>query len=182
MKIPTALLIMTMTLAVNAAGPQAEFRLNEAGELFCDTVVSSEENQWLPCLHMGGLFIGQSRVAVEKILGQADKELNVAGVDYYAYTIEPFYEVHDVFPYFLISYQAGKVHSLQATGLSIPPNINFASIHFGDEPQAVVAKLGEPSNKFNRRDNGFEVWEYKPYPISIEFKQFKVYSIRISAK
>jgi hypothetical protein len=181
MKKTIALLFLVTAFSVNAAAGD-EFHLNEKGELFCDSVMSTDENPWLPCLHMGGLHIGQSRIQVEKILGPADKELNVAGIDYYAYTIEPFYEVHDLFPYWMISYQQGKVQSLQATGLSIPPNIHFSSINFGDEAQTVIDKLGQPSNKFKRRDNGYEVWEYKPYPFSIEFKQYQVYSIRIAAK
>lgn len=182
MKTPFTLLLLIATLSVSAATARNEFRLNQAGKLFCDSGAGSDvESSIQPCLHIGALHIGQSQIQVERLLGQADKQMQLSGVTYYAYAIEPFYEVQDFFPYWMISYQNGKVYTLQATGLAIPPNINFSSIRFGDEPPAVTEKLGMPTHSFNRRDNGYEVWQYKPYPISIEFKQHQVYSIRISA-
>ncbi len=126
--------------------------------------------------------MGQRRVIVEELLGEPHKQMRVAGVDYYAYAIEPFYEVSDYLPYWVISYRDHKVYSLQATGLAIPPNIAFSSIHFGDGKEHVMAILGEAPRRYQRRGHDIEVWEYPPYPVSIEFKQGLVFSIRVSHK
>jgi hypothetical protein len=75
----------------------------------------------------------------------------------------------------------GIVRGLQLTGKpdSITENLPFSSIKLGASKDRVVDILGNPSSISNIPDMNGKLWNYAPFPISIEIVNGVVYSVRL---
>ena len=76
----------------------------------------------------------------------------------------------------------GVVGSIQLTGKAneITENLAFSSITLGASKDHVVNILGNPSAVFDVPDIKGKSWSYAPFPISIEFVNGVVYSVKIN--
>lgn len=76
----------------------------------------------------------------------------------------------------------GVVGSIQLTGKAnfITENLPFSSITLGASKERVVDILGYPSVISDVPDIKGKLWSYAPFPITIEFVNGVVYSVRIN--
>lgn len=75
----------------------------------------------------------------------------------------------------------GIVKSLQLTGLpgEVQSKLQFSSIGLGASRQSVADILGLPSSVSDVPEIGGKMWNYFPFPFTIEFKGGVVYSVQI---
>jgi len=78
---------------------------------------------------------------------------------------------------------AGKINKLQLTGKpsKMTDNLAFSSIKLGSSKQWVIDILGLPSSVTDVPQIKGTLWNYWPFPFSIEFVDEIVYSIEIHA-
>jgi len=82
--------------------------------------------------------------------------------------------------YTVISYVKSVTETIQLTGHSTVEPIDFSSIVLGDDEMKVRERFGAPYFTEEVEEIEGYKWGYAPFPISIEFIDKKVYSIRIS--
>lgn len=154
-----------------------EFRGAGGGALGCFTINSAPET-YLPCLQIGPFHIGQSRQDVEKILGKSVKTYSSKGK-----TTSEVYVLdgtRERLSYFVVTYNDLITAALQLTGAGTNHKYAFSSIKLGDKEEWVIQVLGNPRSKKEVQEVQAIIWDYSPYPISLEIKGGKVISLRIS--
>jgi len=140
---------------------------------------SDVEQGYLNCLYIGKIKMRMTLNQVDSVLGKCDKILNQNDSQIQVYFL-PASEKY--YPYYAISFKNNIVNSIQLTGLSTSDNISFSPIKLGDHYKTVLEILGKPGNIKNIEDIKGVEWTYFPFPISIEFVNRKVYSIKIYDK
>ena len=82
--------------------------------------------------------------------------------------------------YWVIGHKEKKIVSIQLTGDYPNDELNFSTIKLND-PESKVRKLLGPRYHVRKVEgiNG-TIWDYAPFPITIEFKKGMVYSMRIT--
>lgn len=175
------MLLISVVLAGNALA--ADIRVNEfvrrGGGLVCvtDTFSPDESASYLPCLRIGPIHIGQSEKDVERLLGNPWKVIKDGATTVKVFPIE---SDEQPLPYWVITFKAGAAESVQVTGKNPKPAASFSSLRLGDTKATVLAILGEPlATKPVAEIKGI-MWSYRPFPISIEILDERVYSIRVS--
>lgn len=138
--------------------------------------VPDPESGYCNCMHFGDIKIRMTREEIESVLGRADTIIYQGKQPVSLYFL-PTSENH--LSYFAITFRNKIAKSLQLTGFSTTDNYAFSSIILGSPYKTVLEILGKPKGIYRVPDiNGVE-WDYYPFPISIEFINRKVYSIRI---
>ena len=173
----TSIILVGNTLA-------ADIRVNEftrkGGGLVCvtDTFKPDESPPYLQCLRIGPIRIGQSEKEVELLLGNPWKVIEKDAST--TIKVFPMESVEPSKPYWVITFTTHMVDSVQITGKN-PKTVNtFSSIRLGDYKARVLEILGEPfATKPVEAVRGV-LWSYRPFPISIEIVDDRVYSIRVS--
>jgi hypothetical protein len=135
------------------------------------------EPGYLSCLHIGDIEIGSSRNEIEskynkifKIIPESEK------IESRVYVLNSDTET---LPYVVVKYKDQKAISIQLTGLKTSDDISFSNIVLSDSENKVIEVLGKPREKVTEVDIDGVRWSYDPFPISIEFVNRKVYSIKI---
>jgi len=82
--------------------------------------------------------------------------------------------------YLVIGHKDNKIASVQYTGNYPSEKLTLASIKLMDTKSIVKKFLGPRYQVSKVKDINGEIWDYYPFPISIEFKDEVVYSMRIS--
>ena len=84
------------------------------------------------------------------------------------------------YAYWVIGHREGVIVSLQLTGDFPDDRLAFATIKLSDSESKVADILG-PRYKVSKVEeiNG-TIWDYAPFPITMEFKNGLVYSMRIT--
>lgn len=82
-------------------------------------------------------------------------------------------------PYLVVTFHNQKVAVIQMTGFQTEDSLAFSSIELGATQQQVIRILGKPGSKHTGPQIEGELWSNKPFPISLEIKDQKVFSIRI---
>ncbi|MDH5181686.1 MAG: hypothetical protein OEY07_18645, partial [Gammaproteobacteria bacterium] len=126
------------------------------------------------CSHIGPFKIG----APYKAMDNPWKEIaQNNGVTVTAYPIINN-DKHNA--YWVIGHKAGTITSLQLTGNYADDKLSFSSIKLDDSQDKVKSILGPRYRVKQLQDINGEMWDYYPFPISIEFVKGKVYSIRVT--
>lgn len=177
-----ALIAATGATGVAAAPELAPNEFRRAGAtLAC---VTSEEPEgpsgMRGCLRMGPLQIGMSLFEVSRELGEPYRVVEQGGATLRVYVISVDVPPNSPLPYWVVGFRDGRVSSIQMTGERGDDGLAFSSIRLGDPKARVVEILGEPYMTRDVDDVKAEFWGYSPFPISLEVKAGKVYSIRIS--
>ena len=86
------------------------------------------------------------------------------------------------FPYLVVSYQDGKAMVLQLSGDKTDAPLAFSSIKLGDTEARVKEFLGPPDSISPLEDVPGYLWNYLPFPFTLELNEGKVNSIRIRAE
>ncbi len=131
------------------------------------------------CLHVGDIWLGQSLREVEGKLGQPHQVI----------TDDPQNELRihllqggsdENLPYLVLTVREGKVSAIQVTGAATESPYTFSSLALGDTAERVEEILGKPSSISPVKEIEGTIWSYLPFPISLELKGGRVFSIRIS--
>jgi hypothetical protein len=131
------------------------------------------------CLHIGDIWIGQSLPEVEGKLGQPHRIISD----------DPQNEVRihllqggsdEDLPYLVLTVSEGKVSAIQVTGVATESPYTFSSLALGDTAEKVEEILGKPGLISPIEEIEGTMWSYRPFPISLELKDGRVFSIKIS--
>ena len=87
----------------------------------------------------------------------------------------------DTHVYWVIGHRDDTIVSIQLTGNHSHPDLAFATIQLNDSEERVLALLGPRADITAVREVGGFLWDYRPFPISIEFVHGRVYSIKVTA-
>jgi hypothetical protein len=134
---------------------------------------------YLACLRIGQLRIGDSFGSVSE---RYPRPLNVValegGISASAF---PIVTTADTHAYWVIGHRDDKIVSIQLTGNYSHPDLAFATIRLNDTEEKVLATLGPRATITVVKEIGALLWDYRPFPISIELVHGRVYSIKIAA-
>jgi hypothetical protein len=170
-------------LAQEGAGgpPPNEFRLSR-GTLLC-LGDPSVPDSYLPCLHIGDLFVGltleETEAKIQTLGGRFIKNVEPNGegeTRLYALAVP---KGGKAVPTLAVTYVKGKAESIRLTGTATDAPLEFSSICLGDSILRVVGLIGPPQFTETLPKIQSILWVYHPFPISIEIKEDRVYSILI---
>lgn len=179
----TSLAVAASTTGAAAAEPAIaanEFR-RAGATLACITPAEPKDSGGMrDCLRIGPLQVGMSLFDVSRELGKPYRVVEQDGATLRVYVISVEAPPNSPLPYWVVGFRDGRVDSIQMTGERGDERFAFSSIRLGDPKSRVVEILGAPFATRNVEDVGAEFWGYAPFPISLEIKGGRVYSIRIS--
>lgn len=137
------------------------------------------------CMRLGDIWINepieQSVKKVQKYGGKFEKKnKDSKGRVYYIFGL-PFDEKQKEVPYIILYNEDGRTSIIQLTGQATTANLNFSSICLGDTEETVADVMCAPRGVSEVEDIGGYMWNYHPFPVTVEFIQGKVYSIRITS-
>jgi len=134
---------------------------------------------YLACLRIGPLRIGDPYRAIRERNPKPFREVALdGGVIASAFRIVTSAEAS---AYWVIGHRDDTIVSIQLTGNYSHPDLAFATIQLNDSEEKVLALLGPRVHITVVREIGGLLWDYRPFPISIELVHGKVYSIRVAA-
>ena len=178
--VPVLLLVLAALLSTaQAAG--GEFRYS-GGELNCISGVESagQEPPYLDCLQIGPVRIGETLRTVSMKFGKARQTVNRGPVTERIYPISLNVPAGQRVPYWVIGFEGQRVISIQITGDLRVDQYAFSSIRIGD-PESKLLKLFGPAGFSQPAPQiGGVMWGYSPYPVTLELKNGRVYSMRVS--
>lgn len=167
----------------SAAQPVNEFRASGAG-LVCITEAVPAEGQTPPyrdCLRIGPVGIGDSLRDVAMRFGKAGKEVRQGPVTLRVWPVRMDVPAGTSLPYWVIGFDEDRrVVSIQLTGDKRVDEFTFSSLRLGDPESRVRRILGEPAEKQAIPSVGAVMWSWRPFPVSFEIKDGRVFSMRVS--
>lgn len=154
------------------AVPMNTFRF-VGGALIC----KSDTPDPASCLRIGGIKIGDSYQRIRGVQNPFKEVALADGVTASAYVIG----VHgNESAYWVIGHRDEKIVSIQLTGNFAHADYSFSTIRLADPEQKVREILGPRYAVRDVAEVGGVVWDYAPFPITIEMVKGKVYSIRLA--
>lgn len=134
---------------------------------------------YLACLRIGPLRIGDAYRPFRERNPKPYREVALdGGVIASAHRIATAADTH---AYWVIGHRDDTIVSIQLTGNHSHPDLAFATIQLNDSEERVLALLGPRANITAAREVGGFLWDYRPFPISIELVHGRVYSIKVAA-
>lgn len=134
---------------------------------------------YVACLRVGPLRIGDSYRPFRESNPKPYREATLdGGVIASAHRIATAANSH---AYWVIGHRDDTIVSIQLTGNHSRPDLAFATIQLADSEEKVLARLGPRAEITAVREIGGFLWNYRPFPISIEFVHGRVYSIKVTA-
>ena len=138
----------------------------------------SPAQNYRACLRIGPMRVGDSYRSVRELNPKPWKEVALeGGVSASAFPITGSVETS---AYWIIGHSDDKIVSVQLTGNYSHPDLAFATIRLNDSEEKVLAMLGPQANIRVVREIGGLLWDYHPFPISIELVHGRVYSMRVT--
>ena len=133
---------------------------------------------YLACLRIGPLRVGESYTLFRERNPNPYREAALdGGVIASAHRIATAGDAH---AYWVIAHRDDTIVSIQLTGNYSHPDLAFATIQLNDSEERVLSLLGPRAEITAVREIGGFLWNYRPFPISIEFVQGRVYSIKVA--
>lgn len=164
------------------AAPTGEFRVSGGG-LACITGTAPESAAppYRDCLRIGPIRIGDTLRDVAMRFGPAGKEVRQGDVTLRVWPVRLNVPAGTALPYWVIGFDADRrVVSIQLSGERRVDDYAFSSLRLGDPQSRVLRVLGEPSERQPVPNVGAEMWGWRPYPVSLEIKDGRIYSMRVS--
>ncbi len=132
------------------------------------------------CLCFGEINFKTSLNEYIEKFGEPDKIMdNEDGSKYYIFILS---QSEETFSYFAVQILNNETIAIQLTGKDSSIPISFSTIKLGDYFTYVSGRLGKNYIKEEVEEITGFIWDYNPFPFSIEFKDLKVYSIRLTKK
>jgi hypothetical protein len=129
------------------------------------------------CLRIGSVRVGDSFRIFRERHPMIWKELALE--DGVSASIHPA-AAADGKTYWVIGRRDDRIVSVQLTGHHASPELAFATLQLGDSEERALALLGPRASIRAVPEIGALLWDYAPFPISVEFIDGKVYSIKIA--
>jgi hypothetical protein len=131
------------------------------------------------CLKIGQIRIGDSYPDLRERYPKPWKEvLQDGGVTATVFVIAATKEAR---AYWVIGHGDGKIVAIQLTGNYAHPDFAFSTIQLNDSEEKVIALLGEQRQITPVKEIDGVMWDYQPFPISVQFVHGRVYSIKVTA-
>lgn len=166
-----------------AAEAANEFRAS-GGALVCVTEAAPQDSQTPPygdCLRIGPVRIGETLRDVAMRFGKAGKEVHQGPVTLRVWPVRMDVPAGTSLPYWVIGFDEDRrVVSIQLTGDKRVDEYAFSSLRLGDPESRVRRILGEPAEKQTIPAVDAVMWSWRPYPVSLEIRDGRVYSMRVS--
>ncbi len=128
------------------------------------------------CFRIGSLKIGEEYKPRNKAWKEISQGQGVTA------SVHPIVANDEFNAYWVIGHKEGKITSIQITGNYPHEKLVFSTIKLADPKEKVKEILGP---RFHERKvesiNGI-MWDYYPFPITIELIDNKVHSIRVAEK
>ena len=148
-----------------------------SGHLVCKQ--DTPAPNYLACLRMGPFRIGDSYSSVRD---RYARPLNVVALeDGVSASAFPIVTTPDTHAYWVIGHRDDRIVSIQLTGNYSHPDLAFAAIRLSDTEEKVLAMLGPRARITAAKDIGGLLWDFHPFPISIELVHGRVYSMKVAA-
>ncbi|MDH3230399.1 MAG: hypothetical protein OEN55_11460 [Alphaproteobacteria bacterium] len=178
-------LVGLLTLPDPAAAAAAnEFRAAGGGLACITETPPTEEGQMPPyrdCLRIGPVRVGETLRDVAMRFGRAGKEVRQGPVTLRVWPVRMDVPAGTSLPYWVIGFDEDRrVVSIQLTGDKRVDEFAFSSLRLGDPESRVRRILGEPVERQAVPAIGAEMWSWRPYPVTLEIKDGRVYSMRVS--
>lgn len=188
MAIPaTALLAMSLLaiLLLVPGGPAYaagdEFRAAGGGALACVTgSAEAQDPPYLACLRIGPVRIGQTMRDVAMRFGKAGKEIRQGDIVLRVWPVRLDVPAGTSLPYWVIGFEGQRVVSIQLTGKRRVEQFTFSSLRLGDSEARVLEILGPPAEMRDVPEAGAVMWNWRPFPVTLELKDGRVFSMRVS--
>lgn len=177
------LCVLAMLARPYHADAAEEFRVTVEGLTCVDATrpASDVAAPWRDCLRIGPVRIGESLRDVAMRFGKAGKEVRQGEVTLRVWPVQMNVPPGTGLPYWVIGFDDDRrVVSIQLTGDKRVDEYTFSSLRLGDPDSRVRKVLGEPTETQPVPAIGAEMWSWRPYPISLEIKDGRVYSMRVS--
>jgi hypothetical protein len=140
-------------------------------------VCKSAKAENFACMNIGPIQIGAPTAGISQFVGSRYKRLiRGNGVLSEVYVIRA---ENGEQAYWVIDSYKEVIKAIQLTGNFNVPNLNFSGIYIGDHKEKVRAILGDRFVELPVAEIKGTAWDYKPFEFTFEFKDDKVYSIRI---
>ena len=173
-----AAVLLARGAPVYAAGD--EFRVS-GGSLACITgEAPSGDPPYRACLGIGPVRIGQTMRTVAMRFGKAGKEIRQGDVILRVWPVRLDVPEGTPLPYWVIGFADQRVISIQLTGKRRVEKFAFSSLRLGDPQARVLEILGPPAEKRDAPEAGVVMWNWRPFPVTLEMKGGRVYSMRVS--
>lgn len=132
---------------------------------------------FLPCLKIGTVAVAADMDDVEEMLGPPARVMPLgSATEARAYFVA---QRATPKPYYVVTYRQASVVGIQLVGPPPQLPIAFAGIRLGDRLERVIDALGLPSQRCDG-PNGTEIWNWQPFPISIDMEDGVVKAIKVS--
>lgn len=131
---------------------------------------------YLDCLRVGPVKIGDTAASIKRRFGKPYKVIPRRGATELVY---PIPSKDNLLPYWVFTVKNRKVSAIQITGRLEPIGYAFSSLRLGDPEDKVRRILGPPTATEAINGVGAILWSYRPFPISMEIKDGRVYSMKI---
>ena len=155
---------------------------NDSFGLGCisDTITDPEKG-YENCLCFGEINFNTKLSEYIEKFGQPSQVMdNEDGSKYYIFILS---QSEKTFSYLAVQLLNDKTKAIQLTGNDSSVPLSFSTIKLGDYFTYVYSKLGENYVQEEVEEISGYIWDYAPFPFSIEFdSKMRVYSIRISKK
>jgi hypothetical protein len=178
--LPVFLLMLTAPLTgVQAA--EGEF-LYSAGHLACVAGgnPSVQAPSYLDCLRIGPIRVGDTLRTVSMKFGKARQTVNRGPVTERVYPISLNIPAGQPVPYWVIGFEGQRVVFIQISGNISVEQYAFSSIRVGDPESKLLQQFGPAEVTRPVPQIGAVMWGYKPYPVTFEIKNGRVFSMRVS--
>lgn len=125
------------------------------------------------CMRIGRIKIGDPHTPRVKPLKELPQPNGVMSA------VFPIFANEEHKAYWVIGHKDGKIVSIQLTGNYQREDLSFSTIMLDDPEEKVRWILGPRYIKNKVASINGDMWDYSPFPISVEVVNGKVYSIRV---
>lgn len=137
------------------------------------------------CQHIGPFQLGLPfSEQTDQLPEPARRLLDTETEKMYAYSLKPE-EGSTGYPFIVLGSVRDTLTLIQLTGPEIDSTyeFGFSMVELGDSVEAVTDAFGVPGEKSEVEGmEGVTLWSYDPYPISLEMRDERLFSIRIWMK
>lgn len=142
-----------------------------------DRELSKEEVAGLghrPCLYIGPFRAGATWAPIGAELGPPHRsQKGEGGEDVFVYGL-----ARTAPPYIVFRVRDGRITTIQLTGEGFF-DFGFAGLLLGDREADILKALGPPSDKRQGPQIKGMLWDYAPFPVSLEVKDGALYSVLV---
>lgn len=148
---------------------------NEAGRAMAERQAPVT---FLSCLRVGPVGVGDERVTVEALLGQADQVTILD--DQTEAMVYPVVQRTLPQPYYVITYRKNVAVAVQLLGPPSDMPQTFSGLGLGDPEEKVVETLGKPAQRCQSQRGGPQTWLWPSFPIAVDVADGVITGLKVT--